>query len=53
MFKIFSLITLSLFFLTYIYNNIIYLPGILYNFKNPILSTQNINWKTRDLINTD
>ena len=53
MFKNFCLITLSLFFLTYIYNNIIYLPGILYKFKHPILSTQNINWKTHDLINTD
>jgi len=51
MLKIFCLIILSS-FLNYIYNNIIYLPGILYNFKNPILSTQNINWKTHNITNS-
>jgi len=40
----------------YIYNNIIYLPGILYKWKNPVLTNQKIYWgkdlKTKVNINS-
>ena len=40
--------------IVYIYNNIIYLPGILYKLRNPILSRQNIEWKyKKNVTNND
>jgi arylsulfatase A-like enzyme len=40
--------------IVYIYNNIIYLPGILYKLRNPILSGKNIEWKyKKNVTNND
>jgi len=42
-----NIILLTLLATRYIYKNIIYLPGILYNYRHPILSFKEIDWTVK------